>query len=865
MSSFSKRSFASGEITPALYARVDLARYATGLKTCRNFYVMRHGGVTNRPGSQFVCEVKESSLAPRLIEFIFNNSQTYILEFGNFYMRVIKNGVQQTLAPQSITAITNANPCVLTYSGSDNYANGDEVYVSGISGAIGTYLNNRNFRVSNVNTGANTFELKYLNGSNVDSSGFGSYGSGGTIAEVYTISSPYDDGDIPELKYVQSGDVITMTHPSYPPYQLSRTGDTSWTFTAVSFVPEQLAPTGLAVTPAVPGAQTITYKVTAVNGISFEESLPVTINTNTGTLPTNSTNFNTITWTPASGATTYNIYRAVNNVYGLVGIAEGSSFVDIGAVDPDTSDTPPYDNGLFNSAGEYPSAVTYYQQRLFLANTDNDTEAVWGSRIGSFTNFTTRAAIQDDDAVNFSLAGRRINEVHHLLDLGNLVVFTESGEWAIQGDSAGIITPGNVNPKQYSYNGSNSNLEPIVIGNSAIYLQSRGSIVRDLGFDYTVDGYQGNDLTISSSHLFDKYTLSDWTYQQIPHSIVWAVRDDGILLGLTYLKDQQLIAWHKHDFEGGTVESVCSVPEDNEDTVYLIIKRTINGENKKYIEKFTTRKIEDIVDSKFMDSNLTYDGTNLGSTTMTISGSGFTVNDTLTLTASASFFSASDVGNQIHIYYLGETYRLDITLYTSATVVSVIPTKNIPVGLQAVATTTWARAVDQLSGLWHLEGKDVSIFADGFVVANPNNDSYLIKTVANGSVTLDRQYAVIHVGLPYTSDLETLNIDTATGETVADKKMLVSKVTLFVEDSRGGWVGRSAPDETIGFLDGLTEIKIRSFENYDSPIDLVTGTMDVNIKPEWNSNGRIFIRQTDPVPMTVLAVVPAGKFPFGGS
>lgn len=868
MTALSQRSFSSGEISPSLYARVDVSKYATGLRTCRNFYVMRHGGVANRPGTQFVCEVKDSTKTVRLIEFIFNLSQTYILEFGDQYMRVIKNGVQLTNTSQDITAITNANPCVVTYSGSDTYANGDEVYISGITGAIGTYLNGRNFKVAGVNTGANTFQLNYMDGTAVNSTSFGSYTSGGTAAEVYEISTPYLEADLPEIKFVQSADVVTIVHPSYEPRELARTGDTSWTLTTISFVPEVDTPTSLSGTQnGTTGSTSYKYVVTAIDDTTFEESLASTLyNVTNGNATLTPTDYISLSWTAVSGASNYNVYRAINGVYGLIGIAGTNSFNDIGATDPDTTDTPPVDRGLFAASGDYPSAVTFYQQRLMLANTDNDTEIIYGSKSGNFYNFTSSSPIQDDDSVSFTMAGRQVNEVNHMIDLGSLIVFTASGEWSIQGDVSGILSPGNVNPKQYSYNGSSSRLRPIVIGNTAIYVQARGSIIRDLGYDFSADGYKGNDLTLFSAHMFDNYSISDWTYQQVPHSILWTVRDDGSLLGMTYIKEQSLLAWHRHDFENGLVENACSIPEGNEDTLYLVVQRTIDGVSKRYIEKFVTRQISDVVDSKILDSHLSYDGRNTGSTTMTVSGSGWTYTDTLTMTSSAAYFSSSDVGNEIHITDdSGEIVRFSITGYTSTTQVNVRPNRTVPDSMQSSATANWSRAVDTVSGLWHLEGESVSVFADGYVVSNPNNSAYDVITVANGSVTLPRSYSVIHIGLPITSDIETLNIDTANGETISDKKNIVQKVTLFVENSRGIWAGSSPPaDESSDFLGGLSEVKVRSFEGYDSPVDLVTGTLDVIIQSHWNSNGRVFIRQTDPVPLSVLAVVPAGSFPFRG-
>jgi hypothetical protein len=185
--------------------------------------------------------------------------------------------------------------------------------------------------------------------------------------------------------------------------------------------------------------------------------------------------------------------------------------------------------------------------------------------------------------------------------------------------------------------------------------------------------------------------------------------------------------------------------------------------------------------------------------------------------------------------------------------------------MQGVQIETWAMAVDTVSNLWHLEGQTVSVFADGFVVASPNNAAYDTVTVSNGTITLDRQYSVIHVGLPITSDFETLDIETTNGETLTDKNKLVTAVTLFVESSRGIWVGGKPPsDDSVNPLEGLTEMKLRDDEGIDDPVDLETGAIDLNIRSEWNSNGRIFVRQVDPVPLSILAAAPAGIFPMRG-
>mgnify|MGYP003145735564 CR=1 FL=1 len=938
MTTYAQRSFSGGEISPALYGRVDTVKYATGLRTCRNFFVMRHGGVATRPGTQFVGEVSDSSLTVKLIPFVFNSDQTYVLEFGKQYIRVIRNGAFLTETAQNITGVTQANPAVMTITG-HGYSNGDEVYVTGVGGM--TQVNGRNFKVANVT--ANTFELQEMDGTDLNSTSYTAYTSGGTAAKIYEITTPYVTADLSEIKHVQSADVVTLTHPNYQPRKLTRTGHTSWTLATYTFAPDQAQPNNGQGTAGAAGSNSYRYRVTAIADETFEESLPgyeatgtitavtkanpaqVTVTshgystgdqvyisgvggmveitdglytitkvdadnftldgvdstayttyTSGGTVartyiridsaatPT-STDPHSISWSSAANAQEYNVYRELNGVYGYIGIAGGTSFDDVGT-SPDVTDTPPSARNPFDGSGNHPSTVTYIQQRLAFANTDNKTETTYLSRTGQFNNFTVSSPLQDDDSITFTMSGRQVNEIRHLLDIGRLVVLTSGGEWAVEGNASGIITPTDINMKQYSYNGT-STLTPIIIGGNALYVQARGSLIRDLVFDYQVDGYRGNDLTIFSAHLVDGYTISDWAYQQIPHSIVWAVRNDGTLLGLTYVREQEMMAWHRHDFDG-TVENVVSVPEGNEDAVYLVIKRTVNSKTVRYVERMTQRRIaselDNIVDYKGLDSCLSYDGRNTNNShTMTLSGgTNWTHDETLALTSSTGYFTASEVGNQIHLTGSdGTIIRFSIEGYTSTTVVTGKAHKTVPTVMRNTAISSWTRAVDQVTGLWQLEGKNVSILGDGFVVANPNNDSYDVVTVSNGQITMDKAYGVIHIGLPITCDIETLDIDTFESETLVDKKKRINRITMFVESSRGLWAGNEGPGSDSS-LANLNELKIRSDEDYDDPVALQTGAVDLTIGPEWTDGGRVFIRQTDPLPLTILSISPAGLMPF---
>lgn len=880
MSAIAQKSFAGGEIAPSLYARTDISKYGIGLRTCRNMMVMRHGGVTNRPGTTWIGEVKDSTKTVRLIPFVFSTDQTYVLEFGNLYMRVIRAGAYVTETAQAITGITNAATAVLTYSGADNYANGDQVYITGVVGAIAPFVNGRTFKVANVNAGANTFELNYLNGTAVNSTTWGTWTSGGTIAEIYTIVTSYAEADLQDLIFAQSADSMILTHPTYPPQQLVRAGHASWSINNATFVGDLFVNmTGFTNSGA---AGTATSWAVTVESHETGEETVVQLETTSSAAPTAGAPI-TLTVTMLGGAPslfgvttiwTFNLYRKLNGIYGYIGSAYGAAsatFVDNGQT-PDITDSPPEARNPFASADNYPACVAYYQNRRIYAGTNNHPETAFASMISVYTNYRNDFPIQDNFPVTWTMAGQQVNRIKHLLSMGKLLLFTTTAEWAILGNASGALTPADINPQQYSQNGA-SGLRPLVVSGDALYVQARGNVVRDLSFDFQSDGYKGNDLTILAAHLFDGYTIRDWSYQQVPHSIVWAVRSDGKLLGLTYIREQDIFAWHRHDFQDATVEQICVVPEGTEDAVYLVIKRTVNSATVRYVERLSTRNFSAITDAIFMDAALSYTGTNSGATTMTLSGGTlWDAYEDLTLTASAGFFTAADVGNRIDITSAtGAVIRCTITQFTSTTVVTVHANKNVPANLQSTARATWTKCVLSVSGLWHLEGKSVSVIGDGFVVASPNNspsdgsDGYPTITVANGVATFPKPYGIVHVGLPILADIETLDIDVSTGESLSNKKKMINEVTAFVQATRGMFAGVKPPtDDSDDPVEGLDELKIRDEEGYDDPVSLTTDNVKIILSGEWNGNGRVFIRQVDPLPITLLSVVPTGFVPYSG-
>lgn len=812
MADIMQRSFAGGEIAPALYGRADQTKYQTGLKTCRNFVVLKHGGAGNRGGMPFVCRVKNGSLPTYLIKFVFNNEQSYIIEIGNLYMRFIRNGAQIVVSG------------VAAYNGATAYVIGDLV----LQGGINYYC----VAATTGNAPPNATYWYALTGS------------------IYEIPTPYLTADLKNLQYVQSGDVVTITHENYATRDLTRTGHTAWKLTQRTFAPNIAPPVGLTNTGAA-GTGGDAWVVTALLPDTYEESV-ASAATETSAVATTAAPL-TVNWTAHAGAVEYNVYKRKNGVFGYVGTAGSNVFVDNG-IAQDMSRTPPITRNPFSGTGLFPTAVNYYQQRLMFANQLQDTQKIFASRSGAFSNFTISSPLQADDAITFRIAGRQVNAVRHMIDIGALIVLTQSGEWLIESEGGNALLANQpALPRQIGHNGA-SRVIPALVNDTAIFTQARGSVVRDLRYTVNATGgsssYKGRDLTVFSTHLFLHNLIERMDYSQNRNSIVWCVRDDGVMLGLTYLTDHEIWGWHTHDTDG-FFRDVCVIPEGERDVPYFVVERTAGGVTDRYIERQADRDFMDLsVDAAFMDSYLTYDGRNAGATTVTLSGSGWTSDDEITVTAaSGAPFVAGDVGNDVVVWLGADRVKIRIETYSSASVVIGHANKTVPFALRGVALTTWGRAVDQVGGLGHLEGKAVSVFADGNVAASPNNDDYDIVTVSAGVATLDAPYLVIHVGLPYTCDLQTLDLDIE-GEQVRARQKHISNLAILVENTRGLFAG---PD-----VDTLDEITTTAFPDDGAPLPVENGLLTIPIAATWNESGSVFLRQIDPLPATILSIIPSG-------
>lgn len=728
-----QRTFAGGELAPALTARADLTKYVTGLRRLRNFIILRSGGVANRAGTRLVAECKTNSISVQLHSYVSAVAgESILIESGNGYLRFYKNG-----GPVTVSSVP-------AYNGATPYVIGDLVS----SGGVNYYC-----KADTVGNAPPNASFWYAMPSN-----------------LLELPHPYSTGG---WNAVQSGNVITMTSKvgGVPPYELIYSSLTSWVIRLISTAPGIAAPGGLVGTPGAAGTLTYAYQVTAGAADSFEESLSAGVASVPLTAAPTQAAPIALSWTPLVGAAEYYIYCDPygNGTFGFIGTATAdpttglpATFNDAGFT-PDFAVTPPLPRVLFNTIGEYPRVAGYHQQRRFFANTDNNPDAIYGSRVGFYSNFNISSPLQDDDAITFKLAANQHNPVRHLVGLKTLIALTDAGEWNIAGPG-GVLTPSGILADQEAYIGVAASPAPVIIGNSILYVQARGSIVHDLQFDQQVEGLGGRDLTIFASHLFDGYTILTMDYQQVPHSTVWVCRSDGTLLGLTYLREQDVWGWHRHDSGlSCRFEHVKVVPETNEDAVYVITRRTINGAFHRFVEKLESREIGDYnADSFFVDCGLSYSGA-------------------------------------------------------------------------PVAT---------FSGLGHLNGVRVAVLADGVVLSNGNDGTTF--TVAGGAITIPTAAADVHIGIPIQyAEVETLDLDVA-GSSVRDKKKKVGSVTLLIDRS------------TRSFDIGPDSAQLMPYKPnpWEGTAGEFSGGVEQAIVSLYNDNGRVFVRVKDPIPMTILGILP---------
>ena len=682
-----------GEISPLLRGRVDQPRYNTGAREMLNMVPMPQGGATRRPGTRYLGTAK--SQTSRLVPFVFSETQGRILEFGDKTMRV------------------------------------------------------------------------WLPDGRLVSSG----------SEPYVVSTPFAASDLRAVRFAQSADVVYFVHPSYPPCKLSRYSDNDWRWTTLTFMPSIAAPQQPALQildkradddkPKNPSRTDYSYLVTAIDGETGEESSASPAATIEAEA-LNSVDYHIrITWPAVSGASEYRIYKKKTGVFGFIGRASKDDtitatttlqYYDDKNIGADTEDTPIEHKNPFEGSGNYPSQVFFHQQRLGFAATANRPITFWLSRTGDFESMASSVPPKDDDAIEVTLAATQANRIVWLQPDRNALAFgTEGSEWTLQSSEGVVLTPSTVSFQIQTTNGGEGAVSALSVGGGVLYVQRGSGAVREFAYNYSADKYLGQDLTILARHIIKDRDITAWAYQQEPYSTLWCVLSDGTFAGLTYMKEQDVIGWHRHTTDGSILD-VAVIPGTPDDQVWFLVRRTAGV----FIERLE------------------------------------------------SFFDSDN---------LDDAFFLDSALHYSG------------------------EAADTFSGLGHLSGRTVQVFADGGTIDG-------LTVSAGGELKLKSPAKSVHIGLPYTSRVipNLPEVQTQQGWTLMhNRKISAVRVRTYRSMSfLAGIAGNLSPIVDRHIKGGAFSVRPFFSDGTDLNMETCGG---------WSSESPLVFEVSSATPLTILAIV----------
>jgi hypothetical protein len=740
-------NFAAGELAPGLWGRTDLELYGKGLRRCRNFFIDKRGSAVSRPGTMFVREAKSQSGAVRLIPFVYSDTQSYALEFGNLYVRFHSNGA---------TVMNPAAP-----------------------------------------------------------------------AAPLEVATPYTAAQVGQLRWVQSGDVLTLTHPDHVPRTLSRASNTSWALATVSFT----APAGfnglndgfevtdaalqepLPVADPANGkpAQNWTWAATKLfrreDGTVYETApFVITKSKSGGTLtgvpatiavyPSRPVTLY-LRWPSSASLVGVRVYRGRGQMFGWVGdlppTATSNAFVDIGDA-PDYTLSPPKGENPFaikNPAGtiirtEDPVACCYFEDRMVYGGTSERPGTLWLSGTGNYTDFDRREFPLDNGSLEYELAARQREEIRSIVARNRLVLLTSRSVWSFSGSGGEALTPATIPLAQVQAEIGANHLPPLLVDNAILFVRTLGAGVTALGYERDRDGFRATDLSSTANHLFSTaanldHEIVDWTYSERPWGTAWAVRADGALVSLT-LSDGGDVGWgvHEHGTGGHGFLAVCTVPEQMGDRVYAVV----SGRNTKSIECFTSRElVGDSSDGICTDSTATWS------------------------TTYASMVSSGGVVSGLD-YLEGEAVHL-------------------------LAYMTLA----------DINASKPRLFGPYIVTGGSITAAELLTELTEAEVADAPSQLQIHVGLAFTAELETLELASSD---IRTKQKTVVSVGFEVDSARGLEAGQSTT--------AMTEWQARTGAMNYGGISAATQLVKVNVKGTWDQGARAVLRQANPYPVTVLGL-----------
>lgn len=790
-------SMGGGELAPYVHGRSDLSKFKIGAALLHNMNVRSQGGIYNSPGSKFVDYTYSDTGAYKKTKFVpfdADDNDTLCLMFSDNVLWFVRTGALVKFVGTVVAA-----------------------------GRAGAYSE-----------------------------------TAGVAAGIMALATPWPEADVSKIKFSQSNDIMTITVEGYDSYELRRYGYYDWGLFLLDTTPKIAAPASVAATPTVdltvPSGvaaptiynRTYYYVVSAINE-EGAESLASTADDALNDLSWRG-NYNTITWAAVTGAVKYNVYKAGNSVYGYIGSTTELTFKDDN-ITANLSDTPKTGRNPFSASDRKPSVVEFHQQRRWFANYVAAPQSFDASGSGSYSDFNVSSPAKEDDAISGTIAARRRQAIYWFVPLSELVVFTQAGEWKFVGGNGDgdTITPQSIDARPQSNYGCRKYIQPIVVGSRILFVQSLGNVIYDMGYEITENKYVADELTALAPHLFEGRTSIQWSYDNKNH-LLWIVMSDGEMVCYTYHREHELWAATRHTTDGKYKDVLC-IPEGDDIGTYFLVERSNTDGKYTCVERKEDRYQRDPMDFFFVHCGLSFDNP-VAITNITSSGT-----DTIIHMSGAHGLT---VGQEVIISDVGG-FKLTINSdqfdrgMNSKFIISAINVSTFAIPFDQTLRgegdgnyefSAYRLMVTTISGLDHLKGSAVAVLGDGQVFEG-------LTVSSGGSITLPRACGRVHVGLPYVSEYESLDIETGI-ETTQGIVRKVNRVHVRVKDTRGIKAGSSR--------DNATEQAPRSYEDYDSPPLLMNGYVSVTCEAKLQPSGLVYIRQDYPLPCEILSVTPDVEF-----